>query len=173
MTWVSYKEVPYMFGQGYGSTTLSRLQIMMRSPYLPLISSILFFLLVCFICSQSLLSKIKIIVRKMIKFCCFIAKASCQFLNVFPIGYSGLKADYFNFYLLPQSQQGTFGCLYSVATSLLPTYFGLVMVFVGLNGVCVTCIKEEKLVNSLILNLILVPPFHYQYCSILVLDKVT
>lgn len=91
-----------------------------------------------------LIKQNQIIVRKMIKFCCFIPKPSCQFLNVFPMGYFGLKADYINFYLLPQSQYGTFGCLYSVATSLLPTCFGLVMVFVGLNGVCVMCVKEEN-----------------------------
>lgn len=31
---------------------------------------------------------------------CPETKASRQFLNVFPIGYFGLKADYFSLYLL-------------------------------------------------------------------------
>lgn len=43
---------------------------------------------------------------------------------------------------------GHHGCLYSVATSLLLTYFGLVMVSGWLNSVCVMCIKRKKLVNS-------------------------
>lgn len=114
----------------------------------PLISLILFFLLVFYVLYVHNPYWEKLIwIEKLWSSGCLIAKDSCQFFNVFPNGYFEFKTDYFSLFF-PSLKLVGYLWLFTLCSHLPSTYlFWSSQVFLWLSGGCVMCIKRKELVN--------------------------